>query len=167
MIFKITPKTLILFILAAFPLISGATSWGPFNIIEAEPVDEVWLNPGFYSYHFDKDINLNNNNLGFGLEYRYSTVNAITAGRFHNSDWQMSSYAAWYWQPLELGSVRIGALLGAIDGYPKARNGDWFPMALPVASYEYKHIGISLTAVPTYKDVVHGSLTLQLRLKMY
>lgn len=165
---KITsiPKILIFF-LAASPAVAGAASFGPFNIIEAKPLNEVWLNPGFYSYHFEKDLNLNNNNLGFGMEYRYSSVNSITAGRFHNSDRQISSYAAWYWQPLELGSIRLGALVGAIDGYPKAGNGDWFPMALPVASYEYKNIGISLTAVPTYKDVVHGSLTLQLKLKAY
>jgi len=158
----------IIFFLAAavFPASSGADSWGPFNLIEAKPLNEVWLNPGFYSYHFDLDKNLNNNNLGLGAEYRYSTVNSITAGRFHNSDRQISSYVAWYWQPLELSSVRLGALLGAINGYPRAGNGDWFVMAIPVASYEYKSIGINLTVVPTIKDTVYGSLTLQLKLKV-
>lgn len=148
------------------PATFSAETWGPFNLAEPKSIDEIWLNPGFYSYHFDIDKNLNNNNLGLGVEYRYSTVNAITAGRFHNSDRQISSYAAWYWQPFELGRVRLGALIGAIDGYPRARNGDWFVMAIPVASYEYKNIGINLTVVPTVKDTVYGSLTLQLKLKI-
>ncbi len=160
-------KILFLLALASLPAPSNADTWGPFSIIETKPLNEIWLNPGFYSYHFDIGNNLNNNNLGLGAEYRYSTVSSVTAGRFHNSDRQISSYAAWYWQPLALGSVRVGALLGAIDGYPRAFNGGWFPLAIPVASYEYKNVGINLTLVPTIKDTVYGSLTLQLKLKMY
>lgn len=153
--------------LASVHSISSADSFGPFNIIESKPVSELWLNPGFYSYHFQTDKNLDSNNFGLGAEYRYSTVNSITVGKYHNSDRQISSYAAWYWQPLELGAVRFGALLGLVNGYPKANNGAWFPLALPVASYEYKRIGISFTLVPTYKDIVFGSFTIQLRLKLY
>ena len=153
--------------LAAFSTTSSADTWGPFNIIESKPIDEVWINPGFYSYHFDVDRNLNNNNLGFGAEYRYSTVNSLTVGRFNNSDRQNSSYAGWYWQPLELGSIRLGALVGVIDGYVNTRNRDWFPVAIPVASYEYKNIGVNLTVVPTYKDIVYGSITLQLKLRVH
>jgi hypothetical protein len=164
------PESGKLFILLAcicVPVAAAAETAGPFNITETKPLSEVWLNPGFYSYHFDTDRELNNNNLGLGAEYRYSTVCSVTAGRFHNSDRQISSYAAWYWQPLELGGVRLGILLGAIDGYPRANNGGWFPMALPVVSYEYKRIGISLTAVPTVQDTVYGSLTLQFKLRVY
>jgi hypothetical protein len=160
-------KTILLFILATVTQTSNAASWGPFNLVESRPVDEIWLNPGFYSYHFDLEKDLNNNNLGLGVEYRYSTINSITAGRFHNSDRQVTSYAAWYWQPLESGPVRLGMLIGALNGYPRARNGDWFLMAIPVASYEYKNIGINLTVVPTIKDTVYGSLTLQFKLKLY
>lgn len=157
----------ILLVLAASPAFASANTLGPFHIIESKPVDEVWLNPGFYSYHFQKDKGLNSNNLGFGAEYRYSNIGAITAGRFHNSDSQISSYLALYWQPLELGGIRFGALLGVINGYPQARNGDWFPMILPGASYEYKNLGIGLTIVPAYKDYVQGSLSLQFKLKVY
>lgn len=159
-------KILFLLAIASTPASSSADTWGPFTLPESKPLHEIWINPGFYSYHFDIDNNLNNNNLGLGAEYRYSTVNSVTAGRFHNSDRQISSYAAWYWQPLALGSVRIGALLGAINGYPRAANGDWFLMAIPVASYEYRNVGINLTVVPTIKDTVYGSLTLQLKFKL-
>lgn len=155
------------FFLSSVPPIASAASLGPFNIIEAAPLDETWLNAGFLSYHFQKDRNLDDNNPGLGAEYRYSTVNSITAGRFHNSDRQMSSYAAWVWQPLELGSVRFGALMGGIDGYPKANNGGWIPLVLPVASFEYHKVGFNLTLIPTYKDMLHGSLSLQLKLKVF
>lgn len=151
---------------AAYPASSNASSWESFNLIETKPINEIWLNPGFYSYHFDIYKKLNNNNLGFGAEYRYSTVNSITAGRFYNSDRLISNYAAWYWQPFELGSIRLGALLGAIDGYPRALNGGWFPVIIPVASYEYKNVGINLTVVPTIINTVYGSITLQLKLKV-
>ena len=157
---------LMLFITALIPTISSAASSDPSNYIAAKPIEEVWLNPGFYSYHFDTEKNLNNNNLGLGLEYRYSTINSITAGRFNNSDRKISYYAGWTWQPLALGPVRLGGSVGVINGYPKANNGDWFPFVIPVASYEYKRVGISVTVVPTYKDIVYGSLTVQLRLKL-
>lgn len=160
-------STTLAFIITASSLsISSAASWEPFSIIEPKPLAEVWINPGFYSYHFDLSKNLNNNNIGIGAEYRYSTVSSIAAGRFNNSNRQISNYVTWNWQPLEIGSVRLGAFIGAIDGYP-ARNGNWFLMALPVASYEHKNIGINLTLIPPYEDLIYASLTLQLKLKVF
>lgn len=166
MTFNRYATTLVLIITATCHKASYAASWGPFNIIEAKPSEEVWINPGFYSYHFDLSKNLNNNNIGLGAEYRYSTVNSVSIGRFNNSNRLISNYVTWNWQPLELGLVRLGAFIGAIDGYP-ARNGNWFLMALPVASYEYKNIGINLTLIPPYEDLIYASLTLQLKLKVF
>jgi hypothetical protein len=131
------------------------------------PVEELWINAGFYSYHFDTERNQNNNNLGLGLEYRYSPDSSITAGRFNNSNRQNSTYAGWYWQPISIGSIRLGGLVGVINGYQQANNGDWSPIILPVVSYTYKRIGINLTLIPTYKDDVYGSLTLQLKFKVF
>jgi hypothetical protein len=155
------------FLLALFSTIASAEPSTFYDNIVEEPVNEVWLNPGLSSYHFQEDRNLNNNNYGFGAEYRYSTTKSVTAGRFYNSEYQTSSYAAWLWQPVMLGPVRFGALLGVINGYPRANNGNWFPLVLPVASYEYKFIGINLTYVPTIQDTVYGALSLQLKLKVY
>jgi hypothetical protein len=157
----------ILLCASALVFIPAVTRADSFQTIEAMPLDELWLNAGFYSYHFQKDINLDNNNIGAGVEYRYSTVHSITAGRFHNSDMQMSEYAAWYWQPFAWGPVHLGGLIGMIDGYPKAQNGAWFPLVLPVASVEYKRVGINLTVVPTYKETLYGSISVQLKLKVF
>ena len=164
---KIVTAVLVVTSLPTLSNTAQADTWDSFNFIDSKPISEVWLNPGFYSYHFESDLNLNNNNLGFGAEYRYSTRHSVTAGRFNNSDRQISSYAAWNWQPVEIGSIRLGGLIGVIDGYPKTKNGEWFVIALPVASYEYKNLGINLTIVPSVKDLVYGAISLQLKLKLF
>ena len=153
--------------LSSFSAISVADPSGLFSIIEPKPISELWLNPGFYSYHFKKDMGFNNNNFGLGGEYRYSTTHSIVAGSFHNSDWQTSHYVGWSWQPLALGPVRMGMVVGGIDGYPKAFNGGWFPAALPEASLEYKNIGANLIFTPGYKDKLYAALSLQLKVKIY
>ncbi|MFA5372223.1 MAG: hypothetical protein WC053_08725 [Sideroxydans sp.] len=157
-------KTLACFCLAS---ISFASSADAFSIIESKPISELWLNPGSYSYHFQKDKGLNNNNSGLGGEYRYSTVSSVTLGVLDNSDRQTSRYAGWYWQPLELGPVRLGAVVGGMDGYPKMRNGGWFVVAIPTASLEYKYIGANLMFIPGYKDRLYGAISLQLKIKVF
>jgi hypothetical protein len=138
-----------------------------FDVIEPAPLKEVWLNAGFYSYHFQRDKGLNDSNPGLGGEYRFSTVASATVGRFYNSDRAYSNYAGVYYQPFALGPVRIGAVFGAFDGYPKMRNGGWFPAAIPTLSYEYKSVGLNLAIVPTYKDRLYGALSFQLKFKVF
>jgi len=158
---------LVCIVLASFSVISAADPTGFFSIVEPKPISELWLNPGFYTYHFQSDQGFNNNNLGFGGEYRYSTTSAIVAGGFHNSDWKTSDYAGWFWRPLAVGPVSLGAVVGGIDGYSRISNGGWFPVALPVASLEYKNIGANMLFVPSYKEQLHGGLSLQLKVKVY
>lgn len=166
-----TPRNILTILLFPFmvsiPTACFADSFGPFTIAESKPISEVWLNPGFYSYHFQKDIDLDNNNYGIGVEYRYSTVNAITNGSFRNSNRDTSRYAGWYWQPIAIGPIRLGAVVGALDGYRKMNDGGWFIAAIPAASFEYKNIGANLIFTPTYQDKLHGALSLQLKVKVY
>ena len=138
-----------------------------FEIIDRKPLNEVWLNAGFYSYHFQRDKVLNDRNPGAGVEYRFSSVSSLTAGRFYNSDRKYSNYAGVYYQPIAIGSVRLGAVVGAFNGYPKARNGGWFLAAIPVASFEYPRFGVNLTIVPSYKDRLYGAVSVQLKLKVF
>lgn len=150
--------------LASLPHASNAEI---FSIIESKPISELWLNPGFYSYHFQRDKGLNGRDFGLGGEYRYSTVSSITLGLFDNSDRKTSHYAGWYWQPVGLGPVRFGAVFGAIDGYPKMLNGGWFPAAIPTASIEYKNLGVNLLIVPSYQNRLYGALSLQFKLRVF
>jgi hypothetical protein len=135
--------------------------------IESAPLNEVWLNGGFYTAHFQRDKDLNGANGGIGAEWRFSTVASATAGRFYNSDRAYSNYAGIYYQPWKIGPVRIGAVLGAFDGYPKMRNGGWFPAAIPTLSYEYERVGINVAIIPSYKDRLYGGISLQLKLKAF
>ncbi len=145
---------------------AGAESLTPLEVVEAKPMDQFWLNAGFLSYHFQTNKGLNNTNLGLGAEYRFSTVYSVTAGLFHNSDRKTSHYAGLYWQPLAWGRLRLGAVIGGVDGYPGVLNGGWFIAAMPVASLEYENIGANLMVIPETKDLGYGALSLQLKIKI-
>jgi hypothetical protein len=153
--------------IAALPLAASAADGNPFELIENKPLNELWISPGFYSYHFDRDRNLNDSNPGIGAEYRFSTVASATAGRFYNSDRKYSNYAGVYYQPITLGPLRLGAVVGGFDGYPKMRNGGWFLAAIPVISVEYQRVGVNFAVIPKYKDRLYGALSIQLKLKVF
>ena len=162
-------KTLRLLTVSALLVCSGAYAQSDslLKITDNKPLNEVWLNAGFYSYHFQRDKGLNDGNPGFGAEYRFSTVSSLTAGRFHNSERKYSNYAGIYYQPIMIGPVRLGAVIGGFNGYPKAVNGGWFLAAIPAASVEYQRLGVNLTIVPSYKDRLYGAVSIQFKLKIF
>ncbi len=129
--------------------------------------NEIWLDTGFATYHFESDKDLNGRNPGIGMEYRFSDSMALTAGRFYNSDRQHSKYAGLYYQPWEYKGVRFGAVVGGFDGYPAMRNGGWFLALIPAATWEYKRVGINVAVVPTYKERLHGGISVQLKFKLW
>lgn len=157
-------KLLVLIILSAFSFKSDAEF---FSSVESRPASELWLNPGMFTYHFQRNKGLNERNLGPGVEYRYSTTSSVTLGEYNNSDRRTSHYAGWYWQPIALGPVRLGGVLGAIDGYPRMRSGDWFPAIIPTTSIEYGNFGANLFVIPSYQDKVYGAISLQLKFKVF
>ena len=144
-----------------------AESTQNFSLIEPTPVSQTWVNAGFYSYHFQRDKGLQDSNPGLGIEQRLSTVTSLTAGRFYNSDRRYSNYAGVYYQPIAFGPVRFGAVVGGFNGYPKMRNGGWFLAAIPVATFEYKSVGMNVAFVPSYRDRLYGAVALQLKLKVW
>jgi hypothetical protein len=148
-------------------VMAGAVQANPFETIDNQPLNELWVNGGFYSRHFQRDKGLDDTNPGWGAEYRFSTVASLTAGRFHNSDRAMSNYAGVYYQPWSIGPFRLGAVVGGFDGYPKMRDGGWFLAAIPVVSVEYQRVGVNFAIVPTYKERLHGAFTVQLKLKLF
>ncbi len=58
-------------------------------------------------------------------------------------------------------------MVGGFDGYPKMNNGGWFLSAIPVASVEFKRIGMNIAVVPTLKNKLYGAVSFQLKLKLY
>ena len=137
------------------------------QIIEPKTESQLWVNAGMVSYHFQQDKNFNNGNWGAGLEYRFSTVASVTAGRFYNSDRDYSNYAGVYYQPIAIGPIKIGAVIGGFNGYPSTNNGGWFAAALPALTWEGNWIGANVFVIPTIGDRVHGAISLQLKLKIW
>ena len=154
----------LLALLGATPLAHGADF---FTKIDPAPTSELWIDTGFYTAHFDGDKDLNNNNKGLALEYRFSGTLAATGGRFYNSDRAWSNYAGVIWQPYAVGPVRVGLALAAFDGYPKTRNGGWFPGVIPTLTYEYQRVGVNVGIIPNYKDRLYGGISFQLKFKLF
>ncbi len=134
-------------------------------IVAAAPaaLADVWVNPGFYSHHFDKSKDLNNNNHGFGVEATISNTYSLTAGVFENSDRQTSHYIGAYVMPFRRGALKAGAAVGAFDGYPKMREGGWFPAVVPTMAIEGRRVGLNVFLIPKIGDKVNSALAFQLK----
>ena len=145
----------------------SAESYGPIDVITPTEKNEIWLNPGLISYHYDQSKNFNAVNYGFGAEYRFSSVASVTAGTFRNSNYQQSNYIGVYWQPIAIGPVNIGVVAGGFKGYPSNNNGGWFPAVLPALTIEGQWVGLNLMLIPTIGDRVSGSLSFQLKFKVF
>jgi hypothetical protein len=124
---------------------------------------DLWVNPGFYSYHFQRDKGFNNVNTGLGFETTLTEKYALTAGVFENSDRETSRYVGVYAMPFKIAGFKAGAAIGAFDGYPKMRNGGWFPAAIPTVAFEGRQLGLNVSFIPTIGDRLHGALTFQVK----
>jgi hypothetical protein len=124
---------------------------------------DIWVNPGFYSHHFDKEKNLNNNNHGFGVEATVSKTYSLTAGVFENSDRKTSHYIGAYIMPFQVGALKAGAAVGAFDGYPKMQDGSWFPAVVPTIAIEGRRLGLNVYAIPKIGDKVSSALSFQVK----
>ncbi len=132
---------------------------------------QVWLNPGTFSYHFDRDKDLREDNTGIGAELILADDHVMSAGSFINSNRKRSHYGAYYWRPLhrQLAGIKVhaGIALGAFDGYPNYRNGAWFPAGLPMIALERERVGANIFFVPTIKHRLDGAIAVQIKLRVW
>jgi len=145
------------------PGLALAQSSEPSSSSSSFDLKKIWINPGFYSAHFDGGKGLENVNQGLGFEYPLNDTYRVTAGTFRNSDRRQSNYLGLYVLPVEFYGVKFGAVGGGFDGYPNYRNGNWFPAILPVAAIEGKNWGLNIAYVPTIKNRLYGAVTFQLK----
>ncbi len=138
----------------------------PTQIVETKEPVTLWINPGFYSAHFDTDKGLRNNNLGFGVEAVINEDWSATAGSFTNSNNARSNYLGAYYQPWHWGAWKAGAVVGGFNGYPNAFGGSWFVAALPVVTLEGERFGLNIALVPPLKDRLYGAVSFQLKLRV-
>jgi hypothetical protein len=138
---------------------------------DIEPSRQVWLNPGFYSWHFNRSKDFREDNWGMGAEVVLAPDHALMAGTFINSDRARSRYAAYQWRPLHWQpygvNISAGVMLGVTDGYPKYHNGGWFAALLPLLAVEGKRVGANFSIVPTINDKVDGAIVLQIKLRVW
>lgn len=130
----------------------------------------VWLTPGMYSLHFNRNKGLRNANPGVGIEVNWAPDYAVFAGTYINSNNARSRYVAGAWRPLHghfLGlEVSAGVVGALIDGYPHYRHGGWFVAPLPVVSLEGRRFGVDLSLIPTLPGRVDGALSFQFKLRL-
>ncbi|MBC7803862.1 MAG: hypothetical protein H7Y16_08315 [Candidatus Parcubacteria bacterium] len=138
----------------------------------ADPsVPQVWLNPGVFSYHFDRNKDLREDNTGVGVEVVMHDDHSLQAGTIINSDRQRSRYAAYHWRPLhwDVAGFRVsaGLALGAFDGYPRYRDGGWFIAPLPIVAVEGKRFGANIAVIPTLGNRLNGAVAVQFKLRVW
>jgi len=130
----------------------------------------VWLNPGFYSHHFDSDKGLRNNNIGLGVEVSLARDHGLMAGSYINSNRARTRYGSYLWRPLhwQLSGFNVGAgiAVSALEGYPKYRNGGWFVAPLPLLSVEGETLGVNLSIIPTIANRIDGAWVVQVKLRV-
>lgn len=149
---------------SAFPVFAESATTGHPPLWQ-KPAGELWLNVGGFSRHFNRQAGHNESNLGLGLEYRTSSELSFMAGSYHNSVRKNTTYAAVNWQPLSMGSFKLGAAVGLMNGYPAMNRGGTFFAALPMATYEGRRFGVNLGLIPSMKDV-DGAVVLQFKLRL-
>lgn len=130
-----------------------------------KPAGELWLNVGGFSRHFNRQAGHNENNAGLGMEYRTSHELSFMAGSYRNSVRKNTTYAAVSWQPLSMGSFKLGAAVGLMNGYPAMNRGGTFFAALPMATWEGRRFGVNLGLIPSMRDV-DGAVVLQFKLRL-
>ena len=132
---------------------------------------QVWLNPGNFSYHFDRRKDLREDDTGLGAELTIADNHVLAVGSFINSNRRRSRYGAYYWRPLHWRpagiKVHAGIAVGAFDGYPNYRNGAWFPAALPMLAIEGERVGANIFFVPTIKNRLDGAISVQFKLRVW
>lgn len=116
----------------------------------AAQAGDVWLNINAVSHHFNTEHKFNQNNVGVGVEYQHGDYLAM-AGRYNNSMGYPSRYALAGWLPLQYGPVRLGALAGALDGYPAINGGKVGPAAALLAQIAGDRVGVNLMLLPPFK----------------
>jgi hypothetical protein len=155
-------------LLFVFPFLSFAATA---QSSESGFTPQVWVNPGVYSYHFDRDKDFRSDNVGFGVEIAVKPEHRALAGSFINSDRMRTRYVAYQWMPLawKPGGVDVsaGLIAGAFDGYPRYRGGGWFVAAMPVLSIEGERVGVNLSVLPNIPDRISGAVAVQVKLRVW
>lgn len=158
------PGALVKCALSAALACTSVTTWAQEATEEPSP-NALWVNIGALTYHPEHPDAFNGNNRGFGVEYRFRPDVSVMVGTYYNSVYRDTNYAAVNWQPIQWGDWKLGLAIGVINGYPAVENGNYFPAALPMISYEGKRFGANFSVIPSLPQV-DAALVFQLKLRL-
>lgn len=109
--------------------------------------DSLWLTTGLRSWHTNEGYwHYRQNNDGIGLSYEMPHEINIVAGTYMNSDNNRTNYLGAIYEPVDFFGAHLGVLGGFFSGYTSTR---LTTPIIPMASYEYKRVGINLFWVPS------------------
>jgi opacity protein-like surface antigen len=129
-------------------------------VAQADEPSHWTLYLGGLTHHLRNDSIHNDINEGLGLEYRVSDSLGFAMGAYRNSLYKTSVYGLVRYQPLTLGSVRVGAVAGLIDGY-SYHHGAYFPAAMPALSLDVGRTTLTLVGIPNIGRAIDGMVSLQ------
>lgn len=153
-------------LVAAGLLASGAS--------RAQQSPQWWGVASVGSHHFeDADEYLgpgesfNESNLGAGVEVQWQPRHGVAAGFFRNSVDEDSRYVLYQYTPLPLGRfVRVGGMLGVVDGYPGYNDGNFALGGGFVLKAEGQRVGANLVLLPRIPRSTPWTLGLQVKLRL-
>lgn len=128
----------------------------------------LWITTGFWSHHVLMDAKFNEKNTGLGFEYHKSNEMAFVAGRYRNSDDDMSNYLGVTYEPIDLFGAKAGVTASLLTGYKKFYSGKVIFALAPSMTYEFKRVGVNFLFMPGYcRGQWGGVFAAQLKLNIY
>lgn len=107
--------------------------------------------PHFHAVAIHADAGFRGDTPGVGILCRENYA-ILGAGVFSNSIGKVSKYAAIGVQPIEIGSVKVGAYFGVVDGYVY-NEGKPFVFGAGFVSWRLDKIELNLSVIPLVEGV--------------
>lgn len=109
-----------------------------------DAVADTYLTIPIASYHFDRDEDYNEFNLGVGIERTLNDRWRIGGGYFRNSNRKDSLFAGATYAPWSFAGLKIGTAMGLVTGYEASV----LPVVVPTAMWESGSFGVNVAFIP-------------------
>jgi tetrahydromethanopterin S-methyltransferase subunit B len=96
------------------------------------------------SFHFDRNKDYNEKNLGLGIERRFSETWSASTGYFRNSFNRDTVYVFAGYTPIEVYGWRVGMVGGAVSGYDRRIT----PWLTGLIMRDFGRVGVNIVAAP-------------------
>ncbi len=133
--------------------------------IDTAAAQSRWVTAGWLSWHFRRADERNAANLGIGLEMDANPQWTMAGGVYHNSFYDTSFYVGAIRQYWVKDKLRLGLMLGAVNGYRHLNDGGFYPYVFPMLQYQGQTLGVNLALVPPVDKTTGGLVAVQFKVK--